>query len=147
MWSELGRSDDPSKKNLGSGLPNISPEVNELVSKLFKTVFRSKKSFLNSENELTEVLSKMQIYEFLLQSTQEILGFETRQPLTSSVLTVKSSIFSFCLQLQPTCSPCSEKIFGIGQKFWKAWRLIPSFPEEMLGCPLLIIPQNTPQMK
>ena len=74
---------------VSSGLPNISPEVNELVSKLFKTVFRSKKSFLNSENELTEVLSKMQIYEFLLQNTEEILGFETRQPLTSSVWTVK----------------------------------------------------------
>ena len=37
--------------------------MNELASKLFKTFFRSKKSFLSSENELVEVASKIDILE------------------------------------------------------------------------------------
>ena len=38
-------------------------EMNVLASKLFKTFFRSKKSFLSSENELVEVTSKMNILD------------------------------------------------------------------------------------
>ena len=45
----------------GGRVSNICPEMNELASKLFKTFFRSKKSFLSSENELVEVTSKMDI--------------------------------------------------------------------------------------
>ena len=37
-------------------------EMDELASKLFKTFFQSKKSFLSSENELVEVASKMDIF-------------------------------------------------------------------------------------
>ena len=38
-------------------------EMDELTSKLFKTFFRSKKYFLGSENELVEVISKIDILE------------------------------------------------------------------------------------
>ena len=41
--------------------PTFCGEMDELASKLFKTFFRSKKSFLSSENELVEVISKMNI--------------------------------------------------------------------------------------
>ena len=76
------------------------------------TRFRSKKQFLDSENELTEVLRKMQIYEFLLQNTEEILVFETRQPLTSSVLTVKSSFFCFAYNFNQLVLRAQKRFLG-----------------------------------
>ena len=40
--------------------PTFCGEMDELASKLFKTFFRSKKSFLSSELEFVEVSSKME---------------------------------------------------------------------------------------
>ena len=49
--------------------------MDELASKLFKTFFWSKKSFLSSENELVEVTSKIDILGDFMRQNLQIQSF------------------------------------------------------------------------
>ena len=68
--------------------------MNELASKLFKTFFRSKKSFLSSELELVKVASKTYFFKIFNQ-------FSIQNPNGSLILCSNSLIWTANLWVPP----------------------------------------------
>ena len=68
--------------------------MNELASKLFKTFFRSKKSFLSSELELVKVASKTDFFKIFNQ-------FSIQNPKGSLILCSNSPIWTANLWVPP----------------------------------------------
>ena len=68
--------------------------MNELASKLFKTFFRSKKSFLSSELELVKVASKTDFFKIFNQ-------FSIQNPNGSLILCSNSLIWTANLWVPP----------------------------------------------
>ena len=68
--------------------------MNELASKLFKTFFRSKKSFLSSELELVKVASKTDFFKIFNQ-------FSIQNPKGSLILCSNTPIWTANLWVPP----------------------------------------------